>query len=101
MLIQGTAFNAGALFGHGIRCAAGTIKRLYTKIAVAGSITAPNLPGGDLDIPARSAALGNVILAGQSRWYQVYYRDTTLLLPGCPVPANQYNVTNAAQVVWQ
>ncbi len=100
VLIQGTAFNPGINFGHGVRCAAGAVKRLYIKIAVAGSITAPVLPT-DADIPTRSAALGDTIVAGQSRYYQVYYRDTTVLLPGCPAPANQFNVTNAAQVLWQ
>jgi hypothetical protein len=99
VLIQGTVFNAGLTFGHGVRCAAGVIKRLYIKLAVGGSITAPS--GLDLNIPAQSAAKGNPILAGQLRVYQVYYRDTTVLLPGCAVPANQYNVTNAAQVTWQ
>jgi hypothetical protein len=99
VLIQGTAFNAGINFGHGVRCTAGTIKRLYVKIAVAGSITAPG--GGDPTIPAKSASLGSPIAAGNTRYYSVYYRDTTLLLPGCPVPANQFNVTNTAVVVWQ
>jgi hypothetical protein len=99
VLIQGTLLNAGVPFGHGVRCAAGTIKRLYVKLAVGGSITAPQFPA-DTDIPARSAALGNPIGVGEQRIYQVYYRDTTLLLPGCPLPANQFNVTNAALVTW-
>jgi subtilisin-like proprotein convertase family protein len=100
VLIQGTAFNAGLNFGHGVRCTAGTIKRLYVKIAVAGSITAPAFPT-DADIPTRSASLGSVINPGDTRYYSVYYRDTTLLLPGCPAPANQFNVTNTAVVAWQ
>jgi hypothetical protein len=99
VLIQGSAFNAGITFGHGIRCAAGVIKRLYLKISSGGSITAP--AGADPSIPARSAALGAPLSVGDVRYYQVYYRDTTLLLPGCPVPANQFNVTNAAVVTWQ
>jgi hypothetical protein len=99
VLIQGTAFNAGINFGHGVRCTAGTIKRLYVKIASAGSITAPG--GGDPSIPVKSASLGSPIAAGNTRYYSVYYRDTTLLLPGCPVPANQFNVTNTAVVLWQ
>ncbi len=99
VLIQGTVPNAGIAFGHGVRCVAGAVKRLYVKLAAAGSITVPAFPN-DANIPTRSAALGNPILAGQKRWYQVYYRDTTLLLPGCPVPSNQFNVTNAAEVTW-
>jgi uncharacterized lipoprotein YajG len=31
----------------------------------------------------------------------VYYRDTTVLLAGCPTASNQFNVTNAAVVTWQ
>ncbi len=100
VLIQGTAFNPGINFGHGVRCTAGIVKRLYIKIASGGSITAPVFPT-DADVPTRSAGLGDVILAGQTRTYQVYYRDTTVALPGCPVLANRFNVTNAAQVVWQ
>jgi hypothetical protein len=99
VLIQGTQLSTGVTFGHGVRCTAGLIKRLYVKVAVGGSITAPELPS-DADIPARSAALGDTILAGQKRWYQVYYRDTTLLLPGCPLPASQFNVTNALEATW-
>ena len=99
VLIQGTAFNPGINFGHGVRCTAGVIKRLYVKIAAGGSITAPG--GGDPTIPAKSASLGSVINPGDTRYYSVYYRDTTVLLPGCPVPANQFNVTNTAVVVWQ
>jgi len=99
VLIQGTTLNSGVAFGHGVRCTAGTIKRLYIKIAIGGSISAPQFPS-DPSIPARSAALGNPILVGEQRIYQVYYRDTTLLLPGCPLPANQFNVTDAALVTW-
>ncbi len=99
VLIQGTAFNAGISFGHGVRCAAGAVKRLYIKIASGGSITAPG--GLDPSIPVRSAALAAPILPGDTRYYQVYYRDTTVSLPGCPVLANRFNVSNAAVVVWQ
>jgi len=99
VLLQGSAFNAGLTFGHGVRCAAGILKRLYVKIASAGSITAPAV--GDPSIPARSAALGAPLNPGDIRYYQVYYRDTTVLLPGCPAASNQFNVTNAAVVTWQ
>ncbi len=99
VLIQGSALGAGVSFGHGVRCAAGIVKRLYIKLAVGGSISAPSFPA-DADIPTRSAALGSPIAAGEQRVYQVYYRDTTVLLPGCPTPANQFNVTNGALVTW-
>ncbi|MBK7641442.1 MAG: hypothetical protein IPJ19_00085 [Planctomycetes bacterium] len=100
ILLQGNSSNAtGVVFGQGVRCVTGVLKRLYTKTAVGGSITAPNLGGGDPSIPARSAALGDVIGAGTTRWYAVYYRDP-IVLGGC-VATSTYNITNTAQVVWQ
>jgi hypothetical protein len=67
--------STGVVFGMGVRCGAGTLKRLYTKIASGGSIMAPNFTAGDPQVSARSAALGDAIQPGQSRWYLVYYRD--------------------------
>jgi hypothetical protein len=99
MLLQGTAGNAsGLVFGQGVRCAAGVLKRLYVKTASGGSITAPNFGGGDLDIPTRSSNLGGPISAGQNRWYMVYYRDP-IVLGGCPALAT-FNSTNTARVTW-
>jgi hypothetical protein len=77
-----------------LRCADGTIKRLYVKNAVAGSISAPQV--GDLSITARSAALGDPITPGSSRYYHTYFRD--------PVPAfcppNTFNSTNGVRIDW-
>jgi hypothetical protein len=99
IVMQGNALAAGGLvFGQGIRCVGGTLKRLYTKTAVAGGITAPNFGAGDPTVSARSATLGNVIQAGQSRWYLVYYRDP-IVLGGCPA-ASTFNATQTGQVVW-
>src|SRR6185369_12380516 len=43
IVLQGNGFLlGGAPYGQGIRCVAGTLKRLYSKSAVAGSITAPD-----------------------------------------------------------
>jgi hypothetical protein len=98
ILMQGTTVNAsGIVFGQGIRCVTGSLKRLYTHSAVGGSITAPS--GTDLDIPTRSANLGDPILPGQNRWYMVYYRDSTVL-GGCS-SFSTFNDTNTAQVQWQ
>jgi hypothetical protein len=100
ILLQGTAGNTtGLVFGQGVRCTGGVLKRMYLKTASGGSITAPNLGGGDLDIPARSASIGDPISAGQSRWYLVYYRDP-IVLGGCSALAT-FNATNTAEVVWQ
>ena len=98
ILIQGTIGTAGLGFGQGVRCTGGVIKRLYFRNAVLGSVTLPNFTLGDLDIPTRSAAVGNPINAGETRWYQVYYRDGTVV-GGCPSTL-QFNITNGSQVVW-
>jgi hypothetical protein len=99
IVLQGDALAAaGLVFGQGVRCVDGTLKRLYTKSAAGGSITAPNFAAGDATVSARSAALGDVILAGQSRWYLVYYRDP-IVLGGCPID-DTFNATQTGQVVW-
>jgi hypothetical protein len=82
----------------GVRCTNGTLKRLYSKSAAGGSITAPSFAAGDPQVSVRSAALGDTILAGQSRWYLVYYRDP-VVLGGCP-PASTFNATQTGEVTW-
>jgi Tol biopolymer transport system component len=78
-VLQGWSFlGNGVVYGQGIRCVGGSLKRLYVKTASGGSITAPET--GDVPVSAQSAAKGDTILAGQSRWYLVYYRDP--IVPG-------------------
>jgi hypothetical protein len=99
ILLQGTAHAAGGVvYGQGVRCVAGTLKRLFTKHAVAGSITAPDFSAGDPSVSARSAALGDLIPSGQSRGYLVYYRDPDVL-GGCPASCT-FNATQTGQVTW-
>ena len=87
---------SGVVFGQGVRCVGGTIKRLYSKNAVNGMAMAPQ--SGDLSIHARSAALGHVIGAGQSRGYYAFYRDP-VVLGGCP-GTSRFNSTQAVLAVW-
>ena len=97
IFLQGTTDStSGALFGDGLRCATGTLKRLYTKPAASGTVIAP--AAGDPSIRTRSAALGDTILSGQVRTYQVYYRDPVLGF--CPAPGGAWNITNAVRVSW-
>jgi hypothetical protein len=97
ILMQGNALIAsGAVFGQGVRCAGGALKRLYTTNASAGSIAVPQ--PGDPSVSVRSAALGDVIQAGESRWYLVYYRDP-IVLGGCPANST-FNATQTAQIAW-
>ena len=53
---------------------------------------------GDAPVSVLSANSGDTILAGQSRWYLVLYRDA-LVVGGCPAASN-FNVTQTAEVVW-
>lgn len=99
IVFQGDAFLAsGAVFGKGIRCVDGTLRRLYTKAASGGSITAPDFGAGDPTISTRAAILGDPIQPGQSRWYSVYYRDP-FALAGCPA-GSTFNATQVGLVVW-
>lgn len=100
VLLQGASeVPAGVLFGQGVRCAGPVFKRLYVRAASAGVVTMPDFSIGDPTISARSSALGDPILAGQSRWYAVYYRDP-IVLGGCPVTFT-YNTGPTIRANWQ
>ena len=73
IVMQGTTSVGPFIFGDGLRCASGVLKRLYVKSASGGVVVAPQ--AGDLSVSARSAALGDTITQGATRYYQVYYRD--------------------------
>jgi Tol biopolymer transport system component len=97
VFLQGTTTITPANYGDGLRCIGGTLERLYARNARLGVVTAPQ--GADLSISARSAALGDSIPAGATRYYQVYYRDPAITF--CPdPPGNSWNVSNALSVVW-
>ncbi len=94
IFLQGNASAAnGLVFGDGVRCVAGTLKRLYTHNASSGTVQAP--VGGDLNVHTRSAALGDTITTGSARFYQVYYRD-----PNLAFCSAGFNVGNAQAVTW-
>ncbi len=98
IFLQGNNSSAaGVVFGDGVRCTAGSLKRLYTKNAVSGVATAPT--GANLSVQAQSAVLGDTILPGTTRWYQAYYRDAN---PGfCPnPPGSTFNISSGLVVVW-
>ena len=78
----------GLSFGDGVRCVSGTLKRLYSKVATGGVVTAPL--SGEPSIRTRSAALGDPIPSPALRYYQVWYRDG----PG------HFNITSALQINW-
>ena len=96
--LQGSASNAsGAVFGDGVRCVAGTLKRLAVKPSVGGASRFPE--SGDPSISTRSAQLGDAFGPGSTRYYAAYYRDPNLSF--CPTPAgNSWNVTNGLVIAW-
>jgi hypothetical protein len=97
IFLQGNASIAnGVPFGQGVRCAGGVLKRLYVKTASGGTAIAP--VAGDPTVDAQSAALGDPITAGSTRYYQTYYRDPTVL-GGCP-SVDTFNVSQGLAVFW-
>ena len=50
------------------------MKRLFTRSAVNGRINVPS--AGDPSITARSAALGDPITPGTTRYYQLWFLDS-------------------------
>lgn len=91
--LQGSSVIAPVAFGDGLRCAGGTLKRLYSHNASAGALTVPQ--GADPSISVRSSALGDPIPLGAKRAYQFYYRDPNLGF--CP---GGFNATNAVSILW-
>jgi hypothetical protein len=97
VLLQGSASSAsGVVFGQGVRCVAGSLKRLYVRPASNGSISVP--AAGDPSVSARSAALGDTLVAGAQRQYMVYYRDPNVL-GGCP-STSTFNATSSGTLIW-
>jgi len=91
LFFQGTtqqSGGAGAVFGDGLRCAAGTIVRLATKANVSGVSQYPIFP--DLSISVRGQCMpGNV------RTYQVWYRNAAAFCT-----ASTFNLSNGLSVTW-
>jgi hypothetical protein len=97
IVLQGDSAVAPTVFGDGLRCAGGSLKRLFVHSAVGGSISAPT--GTDASVSVRSGQLGDTIPSGGTRLYQVYYRDADPLF--CPAPAGStFNISGAISATW-
>jgi len=91
LYFQGTtqqSGGAGAAFGDGKRCAAGSIIRLGTKVNSLGTSQYP--VGGDQVISIRGS-----VAAGDVRTYQVWYRNAAAFCT-----TSTFNVSNGYQQVW-
>jgi hypothetical protein len=70
-----------------------------SSIAVTSSGVCSAPGPGDPSITARSAAKGDPISPGMTRYYQVYYRDPSQVF--CPAPTgNTFNMSSAVQITW-
>jgi Tol biopolymer transport system component len=99
LLLQGDVLVlGGAVYGQGVRCVGGRLRRLFAKNASGGSITAPDFPAGDPPVSARSAGQGDPLVPGTTRWYAVVYRDPSVL-GGCPA-TSRFDATQTRQATW-
>ena len=102
VLWQGTTVLAngppsGAQYGAGVRCVAGTLKRLYKGNAASGTIVFPS--GAQPDVHTASAQKGYVIVPPITLHYFAAYRNSAAGTP-CGSAAFGYNATNAGSVAW-
>jgi hypothetical protein len=96
LVFQGNAYGYSPLFvGDGLRCATGTLKRLYTKTAVNGAITAPE--AGDPSLRTLVQSHGDPLPLGAVRYYQVWYRDPS---PSFCISNGFVNMSNGIRLVW-
>ncbi len=81
--------SPGIVWGDGLRCAGGNLKRLQVRFASAAGTSATTV--------GISAKAGNVN-AGDTKYYQCWYR--TIINPPCGLGVNDFNSSNGLAVVW-
>lgn len=93
LFFQGTSRvngGAGSVFGDGLRCVAGTVRRLGTTTNVNGSSEFPGV-GAAISIAGQIPSGGAV-----TRYYQAWYRDASVSF----CSPSRFNLTNGLEVVW-
>jgi len=78
----------GNPFGDGLRCAGGGVRRLQIRFSNAGN--------GFSTSTTIAVASAGAVSAGQTKRYQLWYRDTA---PGAPCSSG-FNLTNGLEVTW-
>ncbi len=97
IFLQGTTSSPAIVFGDGLRCVTGVLKRLYSRNASGGAVSAPQ--GAEPSITARSQQLGDPVAPGSTRHYMTYYRDADPTF--CPAPnGSTFNGSNALSIAW-
>ena len=85
--------SPGFIWGDGLQCAGGQLKRLGVRFADATGASDTSAWTTPISVWA-----GNV-LAGDTKHYQLWYRDTSGGQP-CGVGVNDFNSTNGLEIVW-
>jgi Tol biopolymer transport system component len=92
LFFQGTTQQtggAGAVFGDGLRCAAGNVRRLAIRMNTAGSSWLPSNGSPPLSI------VGGIV-SPTTAYYQVWYRNSAAFCS-----PSTFNLTNGLSVAWQ
>ena len=83
----------GFIWGDGLQCAGGQLKRLGVRFSDATGASDTSAWTTPISVWA-----GNV-LAGDTKRYQLWYRDTSGGQP-CGVGVNDFNATNGYEITW-
>jgi len=86
---QGTVAGASAVFGDGLRCTAGSVRRLKAVSASGGQAVYPR-PGDSL-----ITVQGSIPSGGATREYQVAYRNSAVFCT-----TSTFNISNGLLVTW-
>lgn len=81
--------SPGSVWGDGLRCAGGNLKRLQVRFADGSGASSTTI--------AIAAKAGNVV-AGSIKRYQCWYRTTSN--PPCGAGSGEFNATNGYAVAW-
>jgi hypothetical protein len=98
VLFQGNPNNPVLMYGDGLRCIGGSLKRPFKMTpANAATLTIPSAssnPPSPATLSSQSAAKGDPLTIGAVRGYQLVYRDN-----GGPCGTG-FNATNGIRIVW-
>ncbi len=79
----------GNIWGDGLRCAGGALIRLQLRTSNGSGVSSTTI----------SIAAKGGVSAGDTKYYQCWYRDTSGNQP-CGVGVNDFNLTNGYEVTW-
>lgn len=89
LYFQGTTdLTPGLVWGDGLRCTGGVVRRLQVRFADAEGASSTTIP---------IAAAGGVS-AGETRYYQLWYRSN--VAPPCGSGVNDFNSSNGYRITW-